>query len=42
LQTPLIEGDCLQVNAPLTQFSGDAQFNIGNFAWQRWYGNIND
>ena len=42
LQTPLIEGDCIEIQAPLGQFAGDAQFNIGNFAWHRWYGNIND
>lgn len=42
LTPPLIEGDCVQVNAPLTEFNGDAQFNIGNFAWHRWYGNVND
>ncbi len=42
LQTPLIEGDCIEIQAPLSQFSGEAQFNIGNFQWHRWYGNIND
>lgn len=42
LQTPLIEGDCIQVNGPLNEFGGVPQFNIGNFAWQRWYGNVDE
>ena len=42
LTTPYIQGDCIDLYAPLSQFSGEPQFNINNFQWVRWIANVND
>lgn len=42
LQTPLIQGDCVEIIAPMGIFSEAPQFNVGNYEWHRWYGNVDE
>ncbi len=35
----LVRGDCIEVFAPMTAFDGEAQVDLQNFAWFRWYNN---
>lgn len=42
LSIPLVEGDCIEVYAPLTLYDGLPRIDVTNFDWFRWYGNEAD
>ena len=33
----IVEGDCIEIVAPVASYTPDTLFDVGNWDWMRWY-----